>query len=207
MAIDKISIANQALSKIGAQRISSFGDDINSARVMTSVYDDVRDEVLVTAPWSFAQKRAILAQSADPIVWTDDTMKYKYEKPVDFLKLNSTNIPSALIMVESDGILSDTSGLKIIYTYRNDNPTTYFPLFTQALAVRLAYEVCFNLVESTNKSQALWEEYQEKLIRAISSDSQQGTPNQAIHDEWEIYRIVGGNAILARDRQTWTPIG
>jgi hypothetical protein len=207
MAQDAVAVANLALSKIGAERINFFSDDSNSARVISQVYADVRDEVLVTHAWTFAQKRNVLSQVSDPIIWSDDTMKFKYAIPTDFLKLISFNIPNAFVRFESDGILSDTNGLKILYTFRNDDPTTYFPLFTAALVVRLAYEVCFNLVESTNKSQALWEEYQEKLNRAIAGDSQQGTPNQVQQDEWESMRIVGGNAMYSTPgRATWTPV-
>ena len=206
MAADKVTLANLALSKIGAERISSFGDDSSSARLITAIYDDVRDEVLTASPWSFATKRAVLAQSADPIVWTDDTMKYKYVKPTDFLKIIYTNMQNAWVKVEQDGILSDTTGLKMCYIFRNDDPTTYFALFTRALACRLAYEMCFNLVESSKKSEKLLEEYQMVLHDAIAVDSQQGTPTQAIQDEWEQTRLISGPALYAYPgRQTWTP--
>ena len=206
MAQDKVGVANIALSKIGAQPINALSDNTNSARVISAVYTDILSEVLCAHPWSFATKRATLAQTSDAPIWTDDTMTVKYSKPTDLLKVLYFSDPNAFVKIEQDGILSDTTGLKICYIFLNDNPTTYYPQFTLALATRLAGEICFNLVESVSKAEALVQEYQMKLSAAVSSDSQQGTPVQATQDYWENSRNIGGNAFYAPSgSSTWIP--
>ena len=61
----EVDIINRALSKIGAQRISARGEDNNRGRIMDSLYEPVRDELLRECPWNFAIARDSLA--ADPV--------------------------------------------------------------------------------------------------------------------------------------------
>jgi len=207
MSLSKIQIANVALQKIGARVITAFDENSSSARAVNSVYDVVRDEILGESPWSFAQKRAALVQVSVTPAFTDDNMTYVYAKPSDLIKINFINIPQATVKVEGPYILSDTSGLGIIYTFRNDDPATYFPLFSMALAVRLAAELCFNLSESTAKAEAVFEQYEKiSLPRAQSADSQQSTPTQPIQDEWESAKdMAGATFIVQPGAQTWQP--
>lgn len=209
MAESKIQIANFALSKLGSRRIISLSEDTEEARVISATYDLILDEVLCEHEWSFAQKRAALAQLDTTLPMTDDGVSIVYAKPPDIIKLNYVNFEYATVKVESYGIVSNVNGLKLIYTYRNTDPTTYHPQFTTALAMRLASEIGFNLTESTSKAQALFEEYEKiRLPRAIASDSQQSTPLQPIQDEWEKSRIGGSSSGLVgrAGQQTWYPI-
>jgi hypothetical protein len=207
LAQSKVALVNLALVKIGAKRISSFTENTPEARAVNAIYDDIRDEVLTEHLWSFAQKRAVLATLSTTPVMTEDGMTIVYAKPSDFLKLNFVSDSNAIVKVEQDGILSDTTGLKIIYTARIDDPTKYFPQFVSALACRLAVELCYNLIESATKAQALMEEYEKiKLPRAIAIDSQQGTPISARMDEWELARNVGVGFETHRPGEaTWHP--
>lgn len=59
MASD-LDIANRALSRLGAARINSTGDDTKNARAVASALATVRDEVLVDHPWNCAVKRAVV---------------------------------------------------------------------------------------------------------------------------------------------------
>ena len=208
MAQSKVELANIALQMIGSKRIASFAEDSREARAVATVYDDIRDEVLAEHPWSFAQKRAVLATLADAPVFTEDRMRVVYAKPNDLVRLNFMSDPSAVVKVEQNGILSDTLNLKILYTYRNDDPTTYFAKFTMAMATRLAAELCFHLSESAAKSEKVLEAYETiRLPRAVAEDSQQSTPVQPMQDEWTWYRIYGSAGFPSQQpgAQTWHP--
>ena len=191
MALDKVSVANRALGKIGSKKISLFSEDSASARAINSCYDDMRDEVLTEFMWSFAQKRIVLALTTDVPVMTEDGMAYVYSLPPDLLRVNYVSQPGATYRIENGQFLSNVNGLKIIYTYRNDDPSTYFALFTSALVTRIAAEICFALTESVKKAEALAQLYRTvDLPNACSADSQQGTPDQANCDEWEFMRTL-----------------
>ena len=260
MAATKVILANVALNLIGVKPLAAFGENTTAGNAVSAVYDDIRDEVLEEAAWTFAQKRAALVDKAtrstapvtwgtglayavsdyvrnssidyvcvtahtaaalfatdlaagkwvatETIVWTDDGCTYLYIKPSDYLELNECNYPSALIKVESNGILSNTGSLKIGYTYSNDSPSTYSRKFTTALATRLAAALCFTLTNSTAKGTELLKLYVDDLLpSAISSDSQQGSPIQAICDEWENVRLSGGGGYATTPAgQTWHPL-
>lgn len=211
LAQSKVAVANIALQKIGSKRIASFNEDSAEARAITIAYPDILDEVLGEHPWTFAQQRFELAQLNVTLPMTEDNMNVVYSLPPDLINVNFISDRSATVKIEAVNgatvLLSDTSNLKIIYTFRNDNPVTYFPLFTMALATRLASEIAFNMSESVNKANALYEEYEKiRLMRAVAKDSQQGTPLQAIQDEWEWARFTSGSGLYARPGdQTWTP--
>ena len=204
----KINIANRALHKIGAKTITLFGEDSPSARAISNCYDDIRDEVLSEHPWGFAQKRYVLALTTDVPLLTEDGMRYVYALPTDLIKVNYVSQPGATFRIENGQFISNVNGLKIIYTYRNDNPTSYFAKFITALVTRLAAEICFELTESTKKAEALYKLYEEiDLPSACSVDSQQGTPDQVICDEWEFQRqIAGAHQFVIPGQQIWHPI-
>ena len=206
-SLNKVKIVNMALSKIGASRISSLNDNAEEARTVNAVYDIILEEILTEHRWSFAQKRILLSQLSVTLAHDEDGMEYVYAKPVDFLKLNFLNSSSAVVKIEENGILSNESGLGIIYTALINDPTKYPPQFVTALATRLAAEVCFPLTESANKAEALFKEYEGiKLPRAISADSTQGSADEAVQDEWEKARLSAGGWLAARSGDaTWHP--
>lgn len=140
--------------------------------------------------------------------WTDDWVKYVYTLPTDFLKLNFTSDASALIRLEGGSMLSDTAFLKILYTYSCDDPTLYFPKFVEALACKLAHELCFKITESRNKAADLLTEYQEVVLpAACASDSQQGSAVEPMADEWLNARLAGSTPFPYQQpgRATWYP--
>ena len=196
------------LSKLGAKRITTTSDDTVSARAAVAVYTEILDEVLMEAPWTFAQKRVALAELGTDPVWEDDGMTVAYGIPTDMLKLNYVNTPSATIRVESVGILSDTSGLEILYTYRATDTTKYSTMFVTALATRLAAEMAFGLTNSKTAMEYLMKEYEDiRLPRVIAADSQQGSPRQMAQNEWLGSRTSGSGGIGGRSGwSTWEPI-
>jgi len=208
MASSKIKIANIALTKLSAKRITAFSDDTEEAKAINAVYDDILEEVLVAHPWSFAQKRHVLATLSITPVMTEDNMTIVYAKPSDLLKITFKSSTAANVKVESNGILSDTSGLKIIYTMRATDSIKYFPAFTQALATRLASEIAVSITQSLNKASAMLEDYEElKLPRAKAEDSKQSTAIAIRQDEWLNARQSGIAFLNARtDYDIWHPI-
>ena len=207
--VSEVSICNWALSKLGAETITSLTQDSENARLCNTLYNIIRDNVLTGHIWNFAQKRAILAQLAEAPTYTDDLMTVKYTKPADCLKINFVNFPSAIVKIEEDGILSDTEGLKIKYTYRVTDPMKFFPKFVEALAARLAAEMAFPITRDKGIATTLFNLYYKEILpEAKSVDSQQGTPMSAKQDEWLDARIYGGGVIAGKSGdETWYPLG
>lgn len=143
------------------------------------------------------------------LAYDEDGLDIVYDLPSDFIHLNFTSDRSAVVKIEGTQIITNVEELKIKYTYRLETVTQYSAKFRVALATRLAAEIGFSLTESVSKAEQILKKYQTiTLPEAQSGDSQQGTPNEAIQDEWEIARLGGVGAGIAgrTGQQTWHPI-
>jgi len=302
MAVTKLTIYNDALSLVGARRLSTVTDDVESQRIISAIYDDCRDQVLAEHEWSFAQKRAALVNMTMPDVdlwvkatayavgdtvkfnsvdyncliantstifsvdlsavewevklsWVtatgyaigdqiyesglsytcleahtsgtfatdlaavkwilsealamdEDGMDYIYYKPTDYVEVSLFSDSTAITKIEGQRIVSDTDDLKIKYTYQNDTPSEYTAQFRKALSQYIAAKTCYSLVGEVGKSEALLEEYTKIVLpKAISSDSKQGSPREALCDEWLNARISGYGYAPRRNQTTWHPMG
>ena len=131
---------------------------------------------------------------AEAIALTADGMSNVFYKPTDCLKVNMFNNTDAQIKLEEQRVLASVSTLSMVYTFQNDTPSTYSSQFRDALANLIAAETCFSLTESVSRAEALFDKYTKiTLPKAISIDSQQGTPLDAQADQWERARGTGGS--------------
>ena len=209
--IDKLYVANLALQKIKAKRlISSFTETGPEANAVNTCYDIVRDDLLEENPFTFATKRWVLTETVETPVFTDDGCKVAYSLPDDFLKVTAISDRFAFWKIEANAtgekrLVSDTRGLKIKYTFRNDNPATYTSKFLKVLATKLAHELCYHIAEAARYAEMLYQEYERELVSAISSDSQSGSPDQVIQDAADRARYIGAPA-LDEPGTTWWPV-
>ena len=122
----------------------------------------------------------------------DDDATYTYTLPSDFIRENLLSVAknNLYYTIEAGYIYSDTDSLKMIYTYRNEDPLLYPPKFVTALATRIAGEICFNLTQSAKRATDLAARYEHvDLIKAMAADSSQGSPEELDQTEWELSRI------------------
>lgn len=207
--ISETTICNMALRLIGASTITSLTQEFKNARVCNELYAQIRNDVLTDHAWTFAQKRVALVEAADPDpVWTDDRVTIAYNLPTDFLQLNFVNQKGALVKLEGTQLLSDTSELKIKYTFELTTVTQFRPKFIKALVARLAAEFAFPIANKSTLAERLFALYYEKeLPQAISKDSQMGTPIRPAQDEWINARRMGSSGELVGQSgwDTWYP--
>jgi hypothetical protein len=121
-----------------------------------------------------------------------DGVNLAYALPTDWIKPYKWNFDGAIRRIEGSIIYSDTRGLAVKYIWQNNTPSTYTPEFVDALATKIAAEVCYDLTNNAQKAAALKVEFDDKLAQAVAADSQGSTPDQAICDSWEISRLSGG---------------
>ncbi len=183
----QVEIANRALTKLGAARIISFDDDNKQARAVKSMFEIVRDSELRAHLWSFSVKRTSLAALTTTPTWGFD---YEYQVPADYLRLVQVNDvypgPSlddyrnasvAEYVVESRKILTNLSApLRIRYVARIEDTTQWDATFVEAIASRLAFEMCEDLTQSNTKKDSARQDYREALIAAIRSDGIEQPP-------------------------------
>lgn len=196
----QVEIANRALTKLGAARIISFGDDNKQARAVQSMFAIVRDAELRAHVWSFAVKRASLAALTSTPDWG---FEYEYELPSDCLRLlqvndffqgpsmdDYRNQSTAEYMLEGNKILTDyVAPLKIRYITREEDTAQWDSTFVEAIACRLAAEMAEDLTQSNQKKDAAWKEYDQALMAAIRSGAVEQQHQDMPDDSWVLSRI------------------
>lgn len=200
MAVSNIAIANRALTKLGAARIISFGDNNEQARALQSMYEIVRDAELRAYTWNFSIKRAQLAalSEAPAFDWPR-----QFQLPSDCLRLlwagdfypgpNLSDLTNGLDLdyeIEGRVIMSRLPApLKIRYVAQITDPTQFDALFVEAFACKLAIELGETLTNSSTNRQEAWQEYQQAIRKALRADAIEKPSQQIADDTWMISRF------------------
>lgn len=183
----EVGICNRALQKLGAERITSLTDDSRNARSCNASYETLRDAELRAHPWSFAIKRDVLAPDTDAPAF-DYT--YAFSLPSDALRILPPNDSYLDWKIEGRKILTNAgSTLNLVYIARITDPNTMDITFQEALASRMAMELCEEITQSNEKiknaandyTRALREARRTNAIESISADTPTGT--------WDLARL------------------
>ena len=191
MAAD-VDIVNRALSKLGETPITSLGDPVKAAKLAASLYGIVRDDVITSHTWNFAKTRVMLpAEAKTP----DFGWKYQYLLPSDNLRVMEAGPwPQAVMddyiggerrsFVLEGGLLLTNHGpaLNLIYLRRVTDVGLYPPSFIEALACKLAVEMCAALTDSNSKREMAWREY-DMAIKQARRNNAIGLPPQPVQDD------------------------
>lgn len=184
-------ICNRALQKIGATRISSLNEASVNARALSTMYDSVRDSELRAHPWNFAIQRATLAADSSAPDWGRGAA---FELPSDFLRIlpdyPETADNTRDWQIEGRKIYTNSSQgpLYLRYVARVTDTSLYDPLFVEALAARLALELCELLTQSNLKKAAAAQEYKTTIDVARKANAFDNAPVKPWDDEWVTIR-------------------
>lgn len=177
-----VDVCNKALDKLGSNPITSLADGTKAAGLCLRNWPLVRDQVLRDHPWNFAVKRANLAPADPAPSWGFES---RFPFPSNLLRLMEVrDLTTNEYQVEGKSILADGDVVYIRYVARVEDPNEFDALFVDAVATRLAFELCEVITQSNTKKDALGKEYIENLARAKSADGQENPPQQFEEDEW-----------------------
>lgn len=174
-------ICNLALSFLGEPPIANIDNPQTKTGELCKLhYPILRDAVLQEVEWSFAVRRY---SSSTPVA-TSPNWGYQYAYDVSGEVLRVTYCsddanedfynPEFKWVFENNLILCDAS--KIYYRTINlvTDTQKYSALFIQALAARMALEMCVSITESTELMSGLVSLYGVKMKAAATTDSLQG---------------------------------
>lgn len=184
MAISKVAIANGALQRLGASRISSFTQDHPNARSVNACYDRVRDALLRTYLWSFAIKRESIAADADGPTWGD---WLRYSLPNDYIRLIRDDETGVAVDWRIEGlyILSRTSApLEIRYVAKIDDPNYYDALFVQAFECALAMAMSKEITASDTTKQDVKADFKMSIDTAKATGAIEKEAEDFTLDGW-----------------------
>jgi len=185
MAVSDVSIANRALQKLGAKRISSLTQDHPNARSINACFVSVRKMELRRYDWSFAIKRASIAADATDVTILN-TWK-RYSLPNDFLKLIRDNESGSYVDWKIEGLYiltADASPLQIRYVAHIEDPVLFDALFVEAFAGRLAAETCEEITQSTGKLEQIAAGYKDDIAEARRVGAIEKAAQEFPEDSW-----------------------
>lgn len=191
----EVSICNRALTKVGANRITSLSDGSVNAGHCNAIYTEVRDRELRKHVWTFATTRVQLAADTDA---PDFGPANQFTLPTDFIRLAprdpEDNLNSLDWAIEGRKLLTNEDApLNVRYVYRVEDPNEMDPLFREVLAAALALELVEPLTQSNTKPAKLTDEYRTAVAEAKKANAIEQVAAQPPEDEWLSVRVGGRN--------------
>ncbi len=151
-----LDICNLALSKLGEAPIPAIDPNASpAARLCYMHYHPVRREVLCTNRWSFASVLTTLVSGESRVPLPEASLEHVL--PPDCLRVLEVSSPQWTLRGRS--VYCASPSIRVLYIADVEDTTLFDPLFTEALATRLACKLCIPLTSSTTARQALTEEY------------------------------------------------
>lgn len=207
------SIANRALQLVGYKPIGSLQDNDRGARAINRAWLPTVERVLRENYWSFSIQRASI--SASVIKPAFGKANY-FPLPGDFLMLappdQNPNYTFGALPVppvqpnsgfqyndwqieqmrQDKGVAiatNDPSPLQFRYVSNDIQENSYDSCFAEALAARLAIEICEELTQSNTKLANLAQIYKDAMATAKRRNSFESQPVQPPVDSWLLVRM------------------
>lgn len=195
---DQTSIANRALQKVGAKRISSLSEASREAQEVNSCYTSCLELELQSNFWTFSIRRVSLAAlSSTPI----SGRTFEFQLPADFVR-PAPEDPTYFAtktdyLYEGRKLLTNDPGPIIMrYVSRAVEEKDFHPLFAEALAAKIALEIAEPLTQSATKRDTLSQEYVFHISQARKVNAIIAGPIAPELDEWVRARLQPGNPLL-----------
>ena len=196
MAISETSIANLALSKIGALRITNIDTDTSiAAQHCREHYGISRDELLRSHAWAFALGRSTLSADSDT---PDFEWDYQYQLPADCLRVLSLYGTPYPYAIEGEKLLTDASEVDLRYIKKITDPTKFDVLFVEVLVLQLAVNLAIPLSQDVNLAERAAGELISKTKRARMINSKETESGKEVPVTWNDARksrIPSGNVV------------
>lgn len=186
-----VEIWNQALSKVGAKRVTSIDEQSVAARACRAIYVERRDNLLQKHRWNFAIQRFSLPASATPPAFGPANA---YPLPAGYLRLLAPdprwNRNDRDWVIEGNNILSEEGApLKIRCVVVIEDPNLMHPTFRAALSADMAAELCEPLTQSNTKKAACATDFKMAIDDAKKANAIEVVPQDAVEDKWLTVRI------------------
>lgn len=182
MPTSEVSICNIAVSWLGGNRITSLDDDTTEANLCKLNYDSSRDATLEERNWTFATGRSLPNKlSTEPVFGFSSA----FQLPSDFIRVVQISTLETMKdevtdwAKEGDQLLVDADTIYMRYVKRISDTTKYSAGFVQALAARIAADICVPLTHDKELFANYWQLYLNKIESAGAMDGMQG-PNEQL---------------------------
>ncbi len=183
MALSEVDLYNQALNALGAEATVTATDEQSpEADAIRSIYDTVRDELLVSTDWPWAERfserlNELIDTEADPRPMQQ--YRFWYKIPADVLRVREADSeftpvrktePTPFVefndAVQGKVIALDILNPMLRYTFNVEDPGLFSPGFVGAMKYRIAAEVSLKITANPQIQQAMTNAYRQALSMA-----------------------------------------
>lgn len=173
----KLSIYNKALRHLGETRLTATTDTVPSRYEIDDAWADVLLQVLRDAPWNFATVTATLSSTTGTIAG----YTYVFTHPSDCVRIIQVAGDTAFASeidhrVEGLKIHTKQTPAYIRYVSNaldDDDDIATWPIeFVEAVALRIAAEICERMTQNRQRAQDLLEAYGRALDSSMTIDGQ-----------------------------------
>ena len=193
--MDKTTIANLALNRVGEQIIMNVNDDSENAVRVRLVFDQVFEEVLRNHNWKCCTFRQKLAETTDDPVfgWQHSYQLPTNPKCVKILRISNL---SSNWTKQGDKLLTNATGVSCVYIGKPDE--TYYDnldaSLIKVLYLSLAVELAYMFVENNTILNGLQGFLSDAWEDARFNDSSEEYNYQNIDsDTWLASRLTSSN--------------
>jgi hypothetical protein len=194
-----VQICNIALGWLGSKPITSLNDRSRTAELCLINYEPIRDAVLETRCWTFAEARATsTTQDVPGSPGTNHSCDEGYPEWGDgwvhtipdcmltvfrvYLDRDISKPRQAEWTRHNQYIIANSENVHMWGVRAEANPTRYTNLFVQALAARIAADLCIPITQNQKLQVDMWNLYEAKLREAAARDGAQSRSEEIYAD-------------------------
>lgn len=181
----KVQLCNMALSRLGANTITSLTDGTTEAKLCNTFFNDLSEEVISEGSWSSTIRRAALAKTTNTPVY-DYTNEFQLPvdpKALKVLNVNESSANDIDYVIEDDKLLTDEGSVKIRYIAFITDSEVWDVYLKRAFVSRLASELAYPLTGDDRKASSEFERYRLFLSEGLALNNQQGSKQSYVSND------------------------
>jgi len=170
-------LANTALGYLGHKVILDLEGQDETAQIILTRYDDIRDTTLREIPWKFAKKREHLAASAEAPA---HTFANAYNLPSDCLRVLEVggDTPVTYRVEGRQVVTNSPAPLELLYLSRITNPLEWDAAFWEVFALELAVELASAITGDNSRTPELRTKLALQRTNAMTINAQEEAPQR-----------------------------
>jgi hypothetical protein len=184
---DRVQVSNLILAKLGERdRLLDPQDDTKAAKAINQAWDLTRDALLRRHLFNFAMRRTILtAQAGFAAIgrWT-----HSFPLPTDCLRVVEVGLSGQVIVdyqIEGRAIIAPMAGpLLLRWIARVVNVAEWDPLFVEAFASRMAYQLADSITGDLQRKSEALQSFNMAIREATGVDGRENPPEEEIESSW-----------------------
>ncbi len=181
----QVEIANLALAKLGADRITDFGDGTESANLVSLMFPNVVEETISDGAWTSATFRAELALLVDTPEFGFD---FQFQLPtlpsvIRVLSINEDAPGENDFAIEGDKLLANVNGMKIKYIGLISDPQDFDIYLKRSIVARLALDLSYVITGKDGTTLRLQKEYLSTIQEGLTVNGMQGSSLRTVSNQ------------------------